>query len=146
MKEEPIKKEKNAKGGVRLFGASPLAFNILFRQLFLPVIHFIMLNRWAFGIGVGMNCLSNEWRQLYEMLHSFGPCRIIAGDYSKFDKRMSSEWILRAFRLMIRWAKDYGKYSAASLRWMEFIALETTYHVLAVRGDYLIMADSNPSG
>lgn len=56
LKQEPIKITKNAEGRVRLFGASSVDFNMYFRQLYLPVIAFIMHNRAIMGIAVGMNC------------------------------------------------------------------------------------------
>lgn len=31
LKQEPVKVEKNRAGGVRVFGAAPLAFGLLFR-------------------------------------------------------------------------------------------------------------------
>lgn len=105
-----------------------------------------MSNRWHTGVAVGMNAISTEWKQLYELLVTFGAKRAVGGDYSKYDKRMGSHWIQRAFRVMIWMAREFGAYSETDLEWMEFLAHEITYHVLMVRGDVMVMCDSNPSG
>lgn len=147
LKQEPIKKAKNKDGRVRLFGASPLPFTLLFRQFYLPVIAFIMANRHRTGVAVGMNCCSPEWKTLYEGLTAGDRgSRIVAGDYSKFDKRMSHSFVRGAFDVMIWLAEKFGTYSQLDLTWMGYMADEVTYHYLSVKGDLILMPNSNPSG
>jgi hypothetical protein len=79
-------------------------------------------------------------------LTQFGEDRIFAGDYSKYDKKMSPTFILAAFEILIDIAKASGKYDEGDLRVMWGIAYDTAFPVMDFNGDLVEFFGSNPSG
>jgi hypothetical protein len=147
LKDEPVTVAKASVNKARVFACSPMAFNIVFRMYYQPIIAFIMEHRFAFGIAVGMNALSPEWGTLYKFL-TFSGVRsegIVAGDYSRYDKNMSSDYVWYAFKFLMMLAKKLG-YTSEELRVMSVLASEVVSHWTIWLGDLVLMSASNPSG
>lgn len=88
---------------------------------------------------------SLEWQRIYEFITEFGRERIVAGDYSKFDKRMPANVILAAFGIIERICTRAG-YTDDELNVVRGIAYDTAYPVVDFHGDLIEFYGSNPSG
>lgn len=146
FKDEPITFQKVKDNKCRLFNASSLFFSILERKAFLWCIPlFYGKLRHKFGCAMGANAAGKDWTIIYNHIVRFGQDRIIAGDYSSFDKRMEPALILEAFTVLIRLAKDAG-FGAKDIRLMEAIATEVAYPITNVFGNVVEFYGTNPSG
>lgn len=149
LKDETLKTKKSQEGRVRVFAASNIAWNIIFRMYFLPIISFIQMNSLKFGIAVGINCCSEQWEELFSYLTFEGSVtsRTIAGDYKAFDRRQESSFVLAAFDFMIQLALSFGSgYTEHDVKVMRAIALDCTYAITLAKGDCFQSLGSNPSG
>jgi hypothetical protein len=88
---------------------------------------------------------SRQWHDLRKHLTHFGEDRIVAGDYSKFDKRMPASVIRAAFGIIHTICQRAG-YDENALRVVAGIALDTAYPVIDFHGDLIEFYGSNPSG
>jgi hypothetical protein len=146
FKDEPITFQKVKDNKCRLFNASSLFFSILERKAFLWCIPlFYGKLRHKFGCAMGANAAGKDWTTIYNYIVRFGQDRIIAGDYSSFDKRMEPALILEAFKVLIRLAKDAG-FNSEDVRLMEAIATEVAYPITNVFGNVVEFYGTNPSG
>jgi hypothetical protein len=75
----------------RVFDVAPVDFTINGRRYFLPAFASMMEANTDIGIAVGMDPFSADAHKLVTYLQSVG-YRIIAGDYKKFDARISGEF------------------------------------------------------
>jgi hypothetical protein len=57
-------------------------------------------------MAIGANCYGNDWKVLYDHITRHGTGRLIAGDYSKFDNRMSAQMMCAAFNVLLRIMRD----------------------------------------
>jgi len=105
LKDEPtpIGKEK-----VRVFQSCPIAFSILVRQYFLPIIRFIGCHPRETECAVGINCFSPQWNELMTYAERFGVERTLAFDYSKYDLTCCSQITGETLSAMIELAKRGG--------------------------------------
>jgi len=144
-KDEPISEEKALNGDSRIFTASPLHFTIVVRQYYLPLIRLIQNHKFAFESGPGMVCQSKEWNDLFRYLTKFGKERIIAGDYSKFDKRQECLVLHWAFWILVQIAQRLG-YSEISIQRMWAAAQDIMQAFVDFNGTLLQFVGMNPSG
>jgi len=79
------------------------------RQHLLSFVRIFQLNSTIFEGAPGMNCNSCQWQHLREYLVQHGEDQMIAGDYAKFDKRMSPLFILAAFEVIISVLRAAGR-------------------------------------
>lgn len=100
LKDEPTKFKKIRTGKTRVFTACSVPFSILVRELYLRVIKFMMEYNFISECAVGMNCYSKIWEELFNYLTEFGLDKIIAGDYSTFDKKMKAMFISMGFFIL----------------------------------------------
>jgi hypothetical protein len=105
----------------------------------------IQENRFLFESGPGTVAQSAEWEEMREKLLKFPIDRVIAGDYGKFDKRMSAAIILKAFSILAKICQAAG-YSYEAMECVWGIAFDTAYPVVDFNGDLLQFYGSNPSG
>jgi hypothetical protein len=145
LKDEPVSFEKALMGKTRLFTASGLAHTLVTRMYLLSVIVYMQNNRYAFEMGPGIVVQSLEWDQLHSYITKFGEDRIVAGDYSKFDKRMPATVILAAFNIIIDLCERAG-YTREDIAVVRGIAYDTAYPVVDFHGDLIEFFGSNPSG
>lgn len=143
IKDEPL---KVGKGKMRIFAACDIAFSLLVRQYFCPIVR-IYYEHWSdFEMAVGINAYGPEWDQMCDQLYNFNNSTFIAGDYSNYDKTMPGELIILAFDQMIRLAKMTGNYSEEHLTIMRGIACEIANPVYEYDGAFIRVGGSNPSG
>lgn len=146
FKDEPHTLEKLEENKCRIFNSGPVAFNVLCRQLFLPFIpYFSGKYRHFFGMAIGANSSGKDWKVLYDYLIQHGLDRIIAGDYSKFDKRMTAQIMTAVMNVMIRIAK-YFMWPAWAIKYMYGIASQACYPLTNIFGLVVRFDGSNPSG
>jgi hypothetical protein len=93
LKDEPVSQEKIRIKKTRGFMGGPAAWQFVMRQQLLSFVRVFQLNHTIFEGAPGLNCNSCEWEHLYNHITKFGEDRIVAGDYAKFDKRMSPLFI-----------------------------------------------------
>lgn len=143
LKDEPTKLGKKK---VRVFAAANIVMIILCREYFLSLAAFMQRNKNLTECAVGTVVQSPEWTELFEHIGKYGWDRAIAGDYASFDGRMSAEFMLAAFKLMIEIAKESGNYDEEDLMIMRGIASEISYPTYDFFGTLVQFFGSNPSG
>lgn len=143
LKDEPTKLTKDK---VRVFQGAPIALQLLVRKYFLPAARFLSMIPLTSECAVGVNASGPEWDQLAKHMKKYGDDRILAGDYSKYDLRMSAQLMFAAFRVMMDIAKSTSQYSEDDLTIMEGIATDICYPLMAYNGDLVQHFGSNPSG
>jgi len=73
---------------VRVFTACDLTQTILLRYFFGDIMSKVMIDKFANGIMIGINPLSNDWEKIINRLHKISKNNLFDGDYSSFDKAM----------------------------------------------------------
>jgi hypothetical protein len=143
LKDEPTKITKDK---VRVFAAANMPFVMLVRKYFLPLAALVQRNKILTECAVGTVVQSPEWTELFEHIGEHGWDRAIAGDYAKFDGRMSPQFMLAAFKLLIKLAEKSGNYDEDDLTVMRGIATEISYPTYDYFGTLVQFMGSNPSG
>jgi hypothetical protein len=129
-KDEPVAFTKEKR---RIFANCPVSMIILMRQYYLPVIKLIQDNWELTGSAVGINAHGQDWDRLHSILTTHGDDRIVAGDYSAFDKRATAEFTLRACHMFIYIAEKCG-YDKEALTMMRGIAADIAFPVYDWQG------------
>ena len=143
LKDEPTKMTKDK---VRVFAAANFAFVFLVRKYYLTLAALVQRNKLVTECAVGTVVQSPEWTELYEHIGKHGWDRAIAGDYAKFDGRMSPQFMSAAFKILINLAEKSGNYGEDDLTIMRGIATEITYPTYDYFGTLVQFMGSNPSG
>ncbi|APG78896.1 hypothetical protein 1 [Beihai picorna-like virus 35] len=143
LKDEPTKLKKDK---VRVFAAANMPFVMLVRKYFLSIAALVQRNKIATECAVGTVVQSPEWTELFRHIGKHGWDRAIAGDYAKFDGRMSPQFMLAAFKLLIKLAERSGNYDEDDLFIMRGIATEISYPTYDYFGTLVQFMGSNPSG
>lgn len=146
LKDEPVSAKKQASGKTRVFCGAPIDWSLVVRKFCLGHVRTIQNNKVAFECAVGTVAQSAEWGVLHDHVIKFGDQRIVAGDYSAFDKRMPAALILAAFDILIKMSEASGNFDAEDLRVLHCIAMDTAYPVVDYNGDLVQFWGSNPSG
>lgn len=143
VKDEPtpIGKDK-----VRVFQAAGWSFQLLVRKYFLPLTRLMSIFPIQSECAVGINAHGPEWDEYAKHMKGFGEDRIIAGDYSKYDLRMSAQVLMATYKVFIDVCEQCGTYTEDDLLIMRGIATEICYSVVAYNGDLIIHNGSQPSG
>jgi hypothetical protein len=142
LKDEPTKLTKNK---VRVFAGCEFAFLLLVRKYYLSLVRVMQKNWEKFECAVGIVAQGPDWTKLANHLTKYGSERMIAGDYSAYDKRASPEVMMASFDVMIHIAKRAG-YNDKQLTIMKGIATEICCPIYEYNGVYVNMLGSNPSG
>lgn len=145
LKDEPIPLKKIAIKKTRGFMGGPAAWQFFYRKYLLAFVRVFQLNPTIFEGAPGMNPFSCSWKKLYEYLTYFGVDRIIAGDYAKYDKRMSPEFILAAFDFIILILEAAG-WTEEQILPVRCMATDVAFPVTDIQGDFVELFGSNPSG
>jgi hypothetical protein len=145
FKDEPVSKEKRDAAKTRIFCAAPMDFTIVVRKFLLPVIRVIQRNTAAFETAIGVQAQSKEWELKYRLITKFGEHRIVAGDYSKFDKKMSPAFTLAAFDILRALCERAG-YTDTELTAIDCIAQDICFPTTDFFGDLVRFNGTNPSG
>ncbi len=139
-KDEPTQKDV-----ARTFACAPVAFNILLRQYFLPIIAIMREDPLHFCNMVGTNQRSSSWEDLFKHLTKHGLDQIVAGDYSKFDKHQGCLYIWHAMMILIKMGAVLG-YPTSAIQIMAGLASDLVSVVYNIGGDFASFFGSNPSG
>jgi len=143
LKDEATKLDSDK---VRVFQSAPMALQLLIRAYFLPLARVLSMYPLISECAVGINAVGPEWQQMSDHICKYGSERILAGDYSKYDLRMSPQLVLAAFRILIDIAKFSSNYTDDDLLIMQGIATEVAYPLVAYNGDLIGLYGGNPSG
>jgi len=147
LKDEALKVTKPK---LRVFSGSNVAFTLLTRRYFLTMIRFICQNWLGFECAVGINSFGADWDQLAKFIlekatEGDGE-RVLAGDYSSFDKKMPVEATLAAFDVLLFLARFSGKYDEEDIRVMKGIMTEICYPLYEYDSMFIQIFGTNPSG
>lgn len=145
LKDEPVTFEKAAEGKIRVFTASPFAWTVVARMYLLSVIVHMQTYRFVYETGPGTVAQSLEWEEVREYITQHGEDRIVAGDYSKFDKRMPANVILAAFDIILDICRR-ANYTEGDLQVVRGLAYDTAFPNVDFNGDLIEFYGSNPSG
>ncbi len=145
LKDEPISLKKILSGATRVFSSCPADWAVVVRMYLLPFIRVMQNNKFIFEAAPGTNATSLEWEQIYRHLTKFGTDRMIAGDYSAYDKNMSAHLILAAYDVIKIVLKAAG-WSDENLQIISGIAYDTAFPMTDFNGDLVEFWGSNPSG
>jgi len=146
LKDEPISFAKALLQKVRVFGSAPADWIIVVRMYLLSFIRLMQNNRLKFECAIGVVAQSREWNDLYSYITEFGEDNMIAGDFKKFDKKMSPVFIRSAFDIISSICKLSGNYDDQDIRAIQCIAADTAYPLMDFNGDLIQFYGSNPSG
>lgn len=133
---------------LRIFLCGSYPFIHLQRQQYLSVIRLICDKPEIFGMAVGTNVASARWGLMRDWLtwDGLATSTILAGDYSKFDKRMTSTWIIAAFEVLLSIMVASGNYQEGDIRVAEGIAWDTAIPLIDWFGDWFFVTNGHPSG
>lgn len=145
LKDEPTSFKKIGDKKTRVFTGAPVDYSIVTRMYFLSMIRTMQNNRFVFECGPGTIAQSLEWEEIYEYLTQHGKDRMVAGDYTSYDKSMSSQIMLAAFQVMYNIFEAAG-YSEQELLVVQGIAEDTCFPLVDFNGDLMSFYGSNPSG
>lgn len=145
LKDEPVSFSKIEKGKTRVFSSAPMDFTILVRKYLLSCVRVIQRNIYVFEAAPGVNAHSLEWEEIYKYLTTWGTDRIIAGDYSAFDKTMPPIMITMAFEILARMCEK-GGFSAEALTAVRTLGQDISFPLTNFFGDIVQFHGSNPSG
>lgn len=145
LKDEPQKKAKVKDGKTRVFSGGPADWAFVVRKYLLTFVRVVQNNKFLFESCPGTNATSAEWDLIYHHLTQFGKDRVVAGDYSKFDKKMTAQMILAAFEVIDAVMKKAGR-SDRDRRIIQAIGYDIAFPVSDVNGDLVQFWGSNPSG
>ncbi len=134
----------------RVFEVAPMPITYTGRKLTLKTSSFMRLNSTITECMVGTNCHGPDSTLIYDHMTKFGTDRIIAGDFSKYDKRMPVS-LLRAGLQIYRdlahlfWPNDSEKES--NLKALDAWIYDVTYATINYFGDVIVVNTGDfPSG
>lgn len=146
QKDEPLPKDKCDAYGTRLFFGCAKPVVLLNRKYFLTIIRFFQRNRHETCAMVGTIAQSYQWKEIYDSFPWHD--RMIAGDFSKFDKKQSVLLLQAAFDIFEFIAIRGGQYSDIDLHAMKTIRADICFAVVNFDGDLLsflgILASGSP--
>jgi len=125
LKDETRKHERVRQGNTRLISAAPVAYTIVCRMYFLSFVMAVMSAHLLVGIGVGINCYSEDWDLLARSLNSKGS-NVIAGDFKGFDT--SHFEVLANYVLYV--IEQYYNGCEPSVREVLFTDLTNSVHII----------------
>jgi len=145
LKDEAVTFAKIDACKTRVFTGAPVDWSLVVRSRLLPFVRLLQKNKIAFEAGPGTVAQSVEWQYIREHIIAYGEDRIVAGDYGKFDKRMTSDLILAAFQIIARFYKEAGFTLQECIEIM-CIGEDTAFSYCSFKGDLMEFLGTNPSG
>ncbi len=145
LKDEPTKFSKIESKLTRVFCGAPADWSFVVRKYLLTFVRVMQNNKFLFEAAPGTNAVSYEWEDMYDYLTKFNSNHLIAGDFSKFDKNMSAQWIMAAYRVIDAILKKAG-WSEKDRRAVQCIGVDTAFPLCDMNGDVIEFWGSNPSG
>lgn len=99
VKDEVLLKSQTDKGKARLFYTPPMAYNIVLKMYFAPLVAHLYSRPEISGMFCAINPTSSDWDKLVKCLHNKGTT-IFEGDQGSFDNRHS--WIFIFIRKFVQ--------------------------------------------
>lgn len=148
LKDEPVPQAKIDAFKTRVFTGCGVDLSIVMREQFVTVAEAIMRNNFHTECAVGMNCYSEAWEKLFEYLSEGGTLddRVLAGDFSAFDKRMPAVALFQAFRVLTALCEATGAFTQDDLLIQRGIATDMSYPFVSYNGDVAMFYGGNSSG
>jgi hypothetical protein len=146
LKDEPVSEEKAKVGKTRVFVAAPVDFTLLVRKVLLPFVRLVQNNKFLFEAGPGTAAQSREWEEIYQYLTQHGTERLVAGDYSAFDKKMAAQVVRAALNFILLICIASGNFSDDDLKVLAGICVDVNFPVCDFFGDLIRFLGTNPSG
>ena len=143
LKDEALTFAKYDKHKVRTYLAAQVAFIILVRMYFLPLMAARRRYPLHFESAVGSNAAGKDWRCFHESFRDLQ--RIFNGDFVKFDKGMEVQFSTGSFEYYEHIFKRC-KMSQDFLTICRGIGTEVCYPVYEIKSLFLEVVGSNPSG
>lgn len=145
LKDEAVKIQKAIDGKTRVFSGAPADFAFVMRKHLLSFVRVLQNNRTLFEAAPGINTTSTEWHDLHAYLTQHGEDQMVAGDFSKYDKRMAALWILAAFEVISTVLRHAGR-SDEDIAIVNGISRDIAFPLCDFNGDLVQFWGSNPSG
>ncbi len=145
LKDEATSFEKIEINKTRAFSGAPVDMALVVRKYFLSFVKLLQENRFTFECAVGTNAMSPEWTLFHKYLTNFGEDKMVAGDYSKYDKKMIADFVLEAFWIIIEMHRIAG-WSESDCQIMWGVATDTAYPLINFDGNLVEFFGTNPSG
>lgn len=147
MKDEPISQAKADACKRRVVIAGPVAFVIVFRQYFLPIIAFMAANRLAFEACPSTVVQSAEWSLHREYVSGNNTReKFFDGDYKGWDSSLQKAFVSCFFMMAVVVAVVSGNYSERDIRCMIGIASVIMNSKINFFGDIIELCAFMPSG
>jgi hypothetical protein len=143
LKDEPIESTKKK---VRVFQAAPVVLSMLLRKYMLPIAALLSEHPLSSECAAGVTCSNTEWEQLMHHVLKYGKDRILAGDYSKYDLRMSPQLTAACYQLLHYMSSLCPHYTTRDRKIMHSLYAELIYPIVQMNGDVIQLFGSNPSG
>lgn len=105
LKDELKSIEKSENGDTRLFGATPLDYQVAFHMFHKDFQVYVFKNRIYNGSAAGINEYGVEWELLAKVLRTFG-IHCGAGDFKHFDKKQLAYIIMMVLPHVNDWYDD----------------------------------------
>jgi len=144
QKDEPLPWEKVEKFGTRLFMGEAFPPVMINRKYYLSINRFFQRNRLECCMAVGIVAQSNQWGDIVSFLK--WSQRVVAGDYSKFDKKQLVCMLHAAFDIMDYIAERSGNYTDIDKQAMLAQRCDIIYAVIHFDGDLVSFYGVLPSG
>lgn len=145
LKDEPVSEKKRDMGKTRVFCGAPIDWVLVVRKYMLSFCRFLQINWRHSEMAVGVTAQGPQWACIKSYITRHGADRIVAGDYSAFDKSMPAEIILASFDVLIELARRAG-YLPKHLLALKCIANDVAFSTVDYNGDLMRFFGSNPSG
>jgi hypothetical protein len=145
LKDDPLPYAKIAIKKTRGFMGGPAAWQFVCRKYLLSFVRIFQLNPLIFEGAPGLNCNSESWDELQDFLTAFGLNNLYAGDFGWYDKKMSPEFILAGYDVIIGVLRKAG-WPEELLRIVRCIGEDVAFPCADIQGDFVEFFGSNPSG
>lgn len=129
----------------RMFAAAPVDWSIVVRKYLLSFTKLVQENMYIFEAAPGTVTQSIQWTNHYNYVTQFGKDRMVAGDYSAYDKRMQALIILKAFWIIEQVHIQQG-WTKSACQIIQGIAYDTAFSFVDFNGTLLEFFGTNPSG
>jgi hypothetical protein len=147
MKDEPISQAKADACKRRVVIAGPVAFVIVFRQYYLPIIAFMAANRLAFEACPSTVVQSAEWSLHREYVSDRGSrSNFFDGDYKGWDCSLQKAFVACFFVMAVTVATMSGNYSQRDIKCMVGIASVVMNSKINFFGDIIELCAFMPTG
>jgi hypothetical protein len=131
LKDEPTKQTKDK---VRVFTAAPLAYQLLVREYFLPVLQFLGYNPLETSVAVGVNPIGPDWESIAKHLSKFNKTNMIFLDYKLYDTAMPSQMTMAALSICVRLAEYTKNYTQDDIKIMRNMIVDVVNPTICHNG------------